>query len=128
MALIFGVVLGIAGTIGLSAEQVGRNGHVLLRTDVSDAPGKEVYMSLFEPPSGAAFGPHTHPGDEFSYILDGTVRLDVAGAESSVLHPGDTFHVERDKVHGGQVISATPAKILSVHLVDKGKPLINPVK
>jgi quercetin dioxygenase-like cupin family protein len=132
MAVIFGVVLGIVGTIGLSAQQVGHlvggSGHVLLRTDLTGEAGKEVYMTLFEPSSGARFGPHTHPGDEFSYILDGTVRLDVAGAESKVLHPGDTFHVERDKVHGGQVISDTPAKILSVHVVDKGKPLIIPVK
>jgi quercetin dioxygenase-like cupin family protein len=132
MAVIFGVVLGIAGTIGLSAQQVGQQvggkGHVLLRTDLSDEPGKEVYMSLFEPSSGATFGPHTHPGDEFSYVLDGTVRLDVAGAASKVLHPGDTFYVERDKVHGGQVIGDTSAKILSVHVADKGKPLINPAK
>jgi quercetin dioxygenase-like cupin family protein len=128
MAVILGVVIGTTGTIGLSAEHVGRSGHVLLRTDLSDEPGKEVYMSLFEPPSGATFGPHTHPGDEFSYVFDGTVRIDVAGAASKVLHPGDTFHVERDKVHGGQVTGATPAKILSVHVVDKGKPLINPVK
>ena len=132
MAVILGLVLGIAGTIGLSAQQVGQHvggsGHVLIRTDLTGEPGKEVYMSLFEPPSGARFGPHTHPGDELSFLLDGTVRIDVAGAEPKVLHPGDTFYVERDKVHGGQVISDTPAKILSVHVVDKGKPLIIPVK
>jgi len=123
----FGVLLG-STMPALYAQQVGGAGHVLQRSDLAGDPAKEVYMSLFEPQPGASFGPHIHYGDEFSYVIDGTVELHVAGEAPRTLKAGDTFHVDGGKVHGGKVTSATPAKILSVHIVDKGKPLIEPVK
>ena len=127
VAVLLGVLLGSAMQV-LYAQQVGGAGHVLQRADLAGVPGKEVYMSLFEPQSGASFGPHMHYGDEFSYVIDGTVSLDVAGEAPRVLKAGDTFHVDGGKVHGGKVTGDKPAKILSVHIVDKGKPLIEPVK
>jgi len=41
---------------------------------------------------------------------------------------GDTIHVNRETVHGGKVASATPVKLLAVHIVDKGKPLAEPAR
>jgi quercetin dioxygenase-like cupin family protein len=127
VAVFFGVLLGSAMQ-ALYAQQVGGAGRVLQRADLAGVPAKEVYMSIFEPQPGASFGPHIHYGDEFSYVIDGTVTLDVVGEAPRALKAGDIFHVDGGKVHGGKVTSATPAKILSVHIVDKGKPLIEPVK
>jgi len=41
---------------------------------------------------------------------------------------GDTIHVTRETVHGGKVTGDAPLKLLAVHIVDKGKPLADPVK
>jgi quercetin dioxygenase-like cupin family protein len=126
-AMLFGAALGIAGTQGLYAQQeIKRN--VLQHTDLTGVPGTEVYMTLIEAPPGSSFAPHVHHGDEFTYVLDGAILLDVAGKPTATVKAGDTIHVERETVHGGKVAGDTPLKLLAVHIVDKGKPLVDPVK
>lgn len=126
-AALFGLVLGIAGTQGLQAQQEMKR-TALQHADLTGVPGTEVYMTLIEAPPGTAFPSHTHPGDEFSYLIDGAIELDVAGKPPLTVKAGDSIHVERGKVHGGKVVGNTPAKLLAVHIVDKGKPLSEPAK
>jgi quercetin dioxygenase-like cupin family protein len=85
-------------------------------------------MTVIEAPPGSAFAPHVHHGDEFTYVMEGALDLDVAGQGTKSVKAGDTIHVNRETVHGGKVASATPVKLLAVHIVDKGKPLVDPVK
>ncbi|HEX7969821.1 MAG TPA: cupin domain-containing protein [Stellaceae bacterium] len=127
VAMLCGVGLGIAGTQALQAQQeVKRN--VLQHADLTGSTTTEVYMTLIEAPAGSGFAPHIHHGDEFTYVMEGALDLDVAGQGTKSVKAGDTIHVNRETVHGGKVVSATPAKLLAVHIVDKGKPLADPVK
>jgi quercetin dioxygenase-like cupin family protein len=61
-------------------------------------------------------------------VLQGSLDLDVDGEGQRTVKAGDSIHVERDKVHGGKVAGSTPVKLLAIHIVDKGKPLADPVK
>lgn len=127
LVLCFGVALGALGTQALHAQQEMKR-TVLQHADLTGTPTTEVYMAMIEAPPGSAFAPHIHHGDEFSYVVDGAIELEVAGQPPKTVKAGDTIHVERETVHSGKVVSATPAKILAVHIVDKGKPLAEPAK
>jgi quercetin dioxygenase-like cupin family protein len=101
--------------------------NVLTKADLTGVDGKEVLVTLLEAQPGAEFAAHTHPGDEFLYVIEGSLEGFVEQARNLV-QTGQTLHVERDRVHGGKVTSSTPAKLLAVHIVDNGKPFITPVK
>lgn len=127
LALLGGMALGAAATQGLTAApEIKRD--VLQHSDLTGSSTTEVYMTLIEAPPGSSFAPHIHHGDEFTYVMEGALDLDIAGQGTRSVKAGDSIHVNRDTVHGGKVASATPAKLLAVHIVDKGKPLADPVK
>lgn len=123
--LVFGIAVGALGTQTLSAQQDMKR-TVLQHADLTGTPNTEVYMAVIDAPPGSSFAPHIHHGDEFSYIMDGAIELDVAGQGVRTVKAGDSIHIPRETVHSGKVVSATPAKILAVHIVDKGKPLAEP--
>jgi quercetin dioxygenase-like cupin family protein len=126
VAGLIGVVVGVAGTQGLYAQQeIARN--VLQHADLTGTTTTEVYMTEITAPPGSAFAPHIHHGDEFTYVMQGAVDLDIAGQGAKAFKAGDTIHVNRDTVHGGKVAGDTPLKLLAVHIVDKGTPLADPV-
>jgi len=62
--------------------------------------------------------------DDIGAVAD----LDIAGQGTKSVKAGDTIHVNRETVHGGKVASATPVKLLAVHIVGKGKPLAEPAR
>jgi quercetin dioxygenase-like cupin family protein len=128
LALLFGIGLGIGGTQVLQAEQPEIKRNVLQHADLTGVPGKEVYMTVIDAAPGASFAPHIHHGDEFTYVLQGSLDLDVDGEGQKTVKAGDSIHVEREKVHGGKVAGSTPVKLLAIHIVDKGKPLADAVK
>ena len=80
----------------------------------------------FEP--GASIGKHTHPGEEFGYLLEGTLELEIAGKPNATLKAGDTFFVPPETVHAARNVGKGPAKVLATYVVEKGKPLATMAK
>src|SRR5258708_27534586 len=107
LALLCGVGLGIGATQGLQAQQeIKRN--VLQHADLTGTATTEVYMTEITAPPGSTFAPHIHHGDEFTYVMQGSAEVDVAGQGAKSFKAGDTIHVNRDTVHGGKVSGDTP--------------------
>jgi quercetin dioxygenase-like cupin family protein len=125
VAGLIGVAAGVASTQGLyGQQQMTRN--VLQHADLTGTTTTEVYMTEITAPPGSTFAPHIHHGDEFTYVMQGSAEIDVAGEGAKSFKAGDTIHVNRDAIHGGKVTGDTPLKLLAVHIVDKGKPLAEP--
>ncbi len=67
----------------------------------------------------AEFPPHyehpliTHQGEEFGYILEGKIILQIEDEEFS-LEPGDSFHIRSSRPHTVRNPSDRPAKVLWV--------------
>lgn len=127
LALLAGIGLGAVATHGLTAATEMKR-DVLQHSDLTGSSTTEVYMTVIDAPPGSSFAPHIHHGDEFTYVMEGAIDLDLAGQGTKSVKAGDSIHVMRDQVHGGKVVSATPAKLLAVHIVDKGKPLAEAAK
>ena len=75
--------------------------------------------------AGAAGGRHTHPGEEVSYILEGTTTLLIDGQPPRVLKAGEFFLVPAGVVHDAKA-GDNGGKVLATYIVEKGKPLATP--
>ena len=130
LAVIFalGIVVGGLGHQRLSAQPESVTRTVLLKTDVAGAEGKEAVIVVAEIAPGATTGKHLHAGQEFAYILEGSLLLTVDGKPAVTFNPGEAFQQPPQQVHEGQNVSTTaPVKILAFYLADKGQPLTTAV-
>jgi quercetin dioxygenase-like cupin family protein len=109
------------------AQQPGFKRVEVQRHDLG-VPGREVVQVRAEFAPGAAIGMHTHPGEEVSYVLEGTVELDVAGKPSATIKAGEPLFVPAETPHAAKNVGKGPAVVLATYIVEKGKPLSTPVK
>jgi quercetin dioxygenase-like cupin family protein len=95
----------------------------LRREDLSGAPGMEVVLSVTDLAPGDEITPHFHHGIETGYVLEGGTVVNATGAQQE-LATGSPIMNLRDVMHGGfKVTGKKNIKLLTVHIVDKGKPL-----
>ena len=116
-------IVGLAA--GMSAQQAGFKRTVLQQADIS-APGHEVITAVGEFQPGASPGRHTHPGEEVSYVLEGSVVLEIAGKPDKTVRAGEAFIIPAGAVHNATNKGTAVAKIVATYIVEKGKPLATP--
>jgi quercetin dioxygenase-like cupin family protein len=111
-------------TIGAAAVSYDMpNRHELKRADLSGAPGMEVITSISEYQVGEVIPRHVHHGLETGYVLQGSA-IQMPGQAPSRLETGSPIMNLRDVPHAGfKVVGPEPLKLLTVHVVDKDKPL-----
>ena len=98
------------------------------RTDLTGTPNMEVIVSIVEIKPGESSNLHVHHGVEAFHVLQGAA-IQAPGQEPSSLPTGLTSLNLRDIKHGAfKVLGDTPLKLLTVHIVDKDKPLYDYVK
>ncbi len=56
---------------------------------------------------------NTHPGQEFNYLLSGTMKILIDGYEI-VLYPGDAIYFDSGIEHGMKALNGEPAQFLAV--------------
>ena len=101
----------------------GQQRTVLSKTDLAVAPGMEAIVLTVDGGPGLVGKKHYHPGDEFIYVTEGSLTLDVAGKGKVTLKKGETLHIPGRVVH--QAINpspATPFKVVTFGVFEKGKP------
>jgi quercetin dioxygenase-like cupin family protein len=128
VTVLFAVLLALSSVLILQAQQVGEiKRNVLTKQDAS-IPGYEGVVAQVEFAPGAREAKHTHPGDVFAYLQEGTIVLDVEGKPTTTVKAGEVFFIPAGKVHWGENTGKTPAKALVTFVVEKGKPLSSPAK
>ena len=131
-AFVLGIALVGAAAVGATmdrlafAQQPGIKRTILLRTDEPGSQTHEAVMGVAEIAPGAMAGKHRHPGIEIGYILEGSVTLEHEGESAKQLKAGDAFKNEPG-VHNARNTGTVPVKILAIYLVEKGKPIAEPV-
>lgn len=99
----------------------------LLKTTLTGDGSKEVFVGRAEFSPGASTGVHTHPGDEYATVLEGTLELRVQGLEVRRVSAGEAYHSPKNVVHETVNTSNKSAVVISTFVIDKGKPLVIPV-
>lgn len=91
------------------------------------APGREVVLGKAEFPKGTSTGRHTHPGEESSYVSEGTMSIVIEGVAKTV-KAGESFFIPAGAVHDAINIDAGNSTVIANYIVEKGKPLTTPAK
>jgi len=99
---------------------------ILSRTD-GPAPGYETIIMDVKLEKGASIAPHTHPGIESTYVMEGSIELPVKGQETKVYKAGQAFQVPPETPHAGGRPSNEDVRLMINYIVEKGKPLAKPV-
>ncbi|MEJ0066242.1 MAG: cupin domain-containing protein [Caulobacteraceae bacterium] len=75
---------------------------------------------------GGEVAPHTHPGLEMGYVLDGRAVLTVAGQPPRSLGAGDSFAVSARTVHSVRNAGRGALTMVSTYVVEQGQPIASP--
>jgi quercetin dioxygenase-like cupin family protein len=121
------VILSICALISLAWADTMRNDlpqrQELKRADLTTSADMEVITSISEFKKGEIVPRHSHHGIETGYVLQGTM-VQLPGQPPTMMQTGSVIMNLRDVPHAGfTVVGEKPLKLVTVHVVDKGKPL-----
>lgn len=72
---------------------------VLLKSKLDRISDTEVIVSRVIVPPSTTLPTHWHPGEEFAYVVSGSVSLSLAGEEALVLEVNELGKVPLKKIH-----------------------------
>lgn len=93
----------------------------MLTSELIGAKGTEVVVSRVTVPANTTLPRHWHPGEEFAYVLEGSLTLWQEGKEEMVYNKGDVAVVPFKQVH---TISTKdePVTVLVFRVHEQGQP------
>ncbi len=115
----------LGGAQGAPTPQPTLKRTVLMQRPLGVA-GRDGVLAIAELAPGSAAPRHTHPGEEFGYVLEGTATLDIAGQPLLTLKAGDAFFIPAETPHVVRNTGTMPMKAVSTYVVESGKPLATP--
>lgn len=109
------------------AQMSGFVAKPLLQSTVERDENKEAALLAITIAPGGSSGRHTHPGDCYGTVVEGTVELRVEGREPRRVSAGEAWHNPRGAIHELRNVADTPVRVVNTLVVDKGKPRMQPV-
>ena len=107
-----------------AAPQVPGLKRVDLQEHDLSVPGRVVIQNRVElSPEARAFR-HKHPGEEITYVLEGSVEYSIDGQGLATYNAGDALIVPPETVHAVKNIGTGNAAELATYIVEKGKPFL----
>lgn len=116
-----------AGFAPVSVKSSGIRRTELQRHDLS-AEGREVVQVRIDFDPGAAFGKHTHHGEEIIYVLEGLLEYEVEGKPPVTLKEGDVLFIPAGTIHAAKNVGTVIGAELATYIVEKGKPIVVPAQ
>jgi quercetin dioxygenase-like cupin family protein len=117
------LIFGSGFALHVAQAQSGVTRTELQRHDVS-ASGREVVQVRVDLAPGVAFPPHSHPGEEIIYVIEGTWEYQVEGKPPVTLKAGEVLFIPHGTIHSAKNVGAGNAAELATYIVEKGKPLV----
>jgi mannose-6-phosphate isomerase-like protein (cupin superfamily) len=86
--------------------ELSKVNHILGGPDYSTAngacvEGDRMIVALMRMPAGTGAEPHSHPNEQWIYILEGTFKATVGGKDIEA-KPGSVVYIPADVVHSGK--------------------------
>ena len=130
-ARVIALTLLIVGSVlALHAAQVQQPG--ITRTDLQrhdlSVPGREVVQVRVDFAPGVVAPAHNHPGEEIVYAIEGSMEYRLKGKAPVTLKAGQVLFIPAGTIHEVKNVGSGNAAELATYIVEKGKPLVVPVK
>lgn len=93
----------------------------LMRSQLGRVANTEVIVSRVTLPPNAVLPTHGHPGEEFAYVIAGSVTLRQKGKKDIAGRTGDVVKVPLEQVHSA-IAGERGATILVFRVHESGKP------
>jgi quercetin dioxygenase-like cupin family protein len=108
---------GIKAGQGRYVFELARVNHVEAGPDYSTAAGSLVecersMIGLMRMPSGTGARPHSHPNEQWVYILEGTLEVEIDGTKATA-GPGTLVYFPPNSVHGSMAVSDSDVVFLT---------------
>ena len=120
----------VAGGLVLHTAQAQAPG--ITRTDLQrhdlSVPGREVVQVRVDFSPGVVAPRHSHPGEEIVYAIEGLLEYQVEGKPPVTLKAGEVLFIPAGAVHAVRNVGRGNAAELATYIVEKGKPLVVPLK
>ena len=129
LATVFTAALALSQACSIAAEPASSSPAAIVNqlfdNEQTGVPGKELLMLTVEYLPGGASLPHRHDAQVFVYVLEGQIKMQVAGGPEVTLGPGQTFYESPADVHAisANASRTKPAKFLVFIVKDKGAPV-----
>src|ERR671911_148043 len=109
------------------SQQPGVTRSDLLRHELS-VPGREAIQVRVDFAPGVSFPPHSHPGEEIAYVIEGELEYQLEGGPPVTLKAGEVLFIPAGTVHSAKNVGSVNAAELATYIVEKGKPLVTPAR
>ena len=93
----------------------------LLTSQLEGVEGIEVVVSHITVPANTSFPKHWHPGEEFVYILEGSVLFWLKDKADVICKKGDVIKMPLKQIHTA-ITNEESAKILVFRVHELGQP------
>jgi quercetin dioxygenase-like cupin family protein len=124
------VIAGFAAALGAGALNAQAPGFKRIPVQDRDLsiPDRHAVQAKAEFDPGGAIGRHTHPGEELSIVLEGTLVLEVDGQAPRTINAGESFFIPAGVIHAGKNAGSGKAVVFATYIVEKGKPVATMVQ
>ena len=109
------------------AQQPGVKRTDLQQHDLS-VPGREVVQVRVDIAPGVLAPNHSHPGEEIVYVIEGLLEYQLEGKSPVTLRAGEVLFIPAGTIHSAKNVGSVNGAELATYIVEKGKPLVTPVK
>ena len=93
----------------------------LLKEKLAGVDGTEVIVSKVHIPPNTSLPKHWHPGEEFAYVVEGSVTLWQEGKSDTLLRKGEAGKVPLKQVHTA-ITGSEGVTLLIFRVHEEGKP------
>ena len=93
----------------------------LLKAQLEGAKGTEVVVSRVSIPANTSLPKHWHPGEEFAYVIKGSVTLWQKGKEDQLIRAGEVVKVPLKQIHTA-VTGDEAVELIVFRVHEQGKP------
>ncbi|MBE6287366.1 MAG: helix-turn-helix domain-containing protein [Mediterranea massiliensis] len=100
---------------GVSVERSKAYKYESLASGFRDRKSDPFIVTVEPKPSDTPMHLNSHPGQEFNYVLEGRLLLNINGKEL-ILNPGDSLYFNSQLPHGMKALDGNPVRFLATIL------------
>ena len=131
-SVVLAVVIALGLVAPLAAQQAPLQPSPVKRTILqrTDVPGTNLEMiyATVEIAAGFKAGRHLHPGVVMAQVIAGEFWFAPDGQPEKIYKAGEQLTLPLKGIHNEGAAGSVPVKLIATYVVEKGQPLVIPVK